>query len=201
MKTRPKFGRSGPVKARSGSEDRRPSPIKLIRRAQPNKANKRGVRDLANCHCILFLARAAPLPPLRRHLPRLPLPGTTSRRRASTCRRRPLAPPRLCLAPCCSLSLPCLSLAPACIRCFFSGSGHRAATPTTTPMSWAHMAVTGRRQDRQDRRSAPSFMPVGPVPVIRTAAQLGPVRPGPPASGPNGGSDRDRTGPDRVHPD
>ncbi|KAE8788120.1 Lectin-domain containing receptor kinase A4.2 [Hordeum vulgare] len=51
------------------------------------------------------------------------------------------------------------------------------------------------------RRSGPGFCLAGAVPEKRTASLLGPVRTGPPAAGPNVGSDRDRTGPDRVHPE
>ncbi|XP_044435829.1 uncharacterized protein [Triticum aestivum] len=50
-------------------------------------------------------------------------------------------------------------------------------------------------------RSGPSFSAAGPVPGNRTARLVGPVRSGPPAAGPNGSSVKDRTGPDRVHPD
>uniref|UniRef100_A0A452ZS38 Uncharacterized protein n=1 Tax=Aegilops tauschii subsp. strangulata TaxID=200361 RepID=A0A452ZS38_AEGTS len=105
----------------------------------------------------LSLPAAAPLP---RPLPR-PLARLLALSRARSCH---------------SLSPPCLSLAPLRLRCVFSGSGHRAAAPTTSPTSWAYMPVTGRRPDREDLRSAPSFTSAGPVPEIRTAALLGPVR-------------------------
>ena len=50
-------------------------------------------------------------------------------------------------------------------------------------------------------RSGSGFIAAGPVPENRTARLVGPVRLGPPAAGPTGGSVKARTGPHRVHPE
>ena len=87
-------------------------------------------------------------------------------------------------------SLPCLT---ACMV---------AAKKLTTTSSSSRSRRHGYHISTcRSSRSGPSFPAGGPGPEIRTARLLGPVRSGPPAAGPNGGSVRDRTGPDRVHPD
>lgn len=80
-----------------------------------------------------------------------------------------------------------------CHRSFTYGyqvSGHHAAVSTTAPTPWTHMVVTGRRW---------TVRTAGPHRALRLLVRS--LKLGPPTASPNDDSDRDRTGPDRVHPE
>ena len=119
-------------------------------------------------------------------------------RKCSRAFRRPWSPRRSSRPPHPHPDAPAMvTTSVSCRRCRRHGHHIRLLPSLLTP--WSLRALHGRSS--RSSRSGSGFVAAGPVPANRTAKLVGPVRLGPPAAGPTGGSVKARTGPDRVHPD